>query len=74
MSNLSNNTLESALVPLNSFCLGDSVGCTNSGLAAASLGDTFTRTSPKQCKIDYDNDFIAEHSHAAVEIHAVNTN
>lgn len=42
----SHDTLESVLEPLDCLWLVDTVTCTNLTLAASSLGDTLTRSSP----------------------------
>jgi hypothetical protein len=43
---LSNDTLESVLEPFDNLILLDLVGSSDRGLAAATLGDTFTRAGP----------------------------
>ena len=44
------------------------------GLAAAALGDVLTGTSPIQISLPVSLEPVVSHSHAAVEVHAVDTN
>lgn len=46
MIDLSDNSLESALEPLDGLGLVDTVGSTDLGLASSALSDTLTRAGP----------------------------
>jgi hypothetical protein len=49
-NDLSDNSLESVLEPLNCLFTLDLVGSTDVSLASATLGNTLTRTGPRDCQ------------------------
>ena len=72
---LPDDALEPVLVPLDSLLLVDLVGCANAGLAASALGNALTWAGPGitlsvSCRKFQES---AQYLHAAVEVHAVNT-
>jgi hypothetical protein len=75
-NDLPHDTLESALVPLDCLLLGDAMTGTNLGLAATTLGDTLARSGPvfSLVQIPVPQLTSIEYSHAAVEVHSVDTN
>ena len=76
MVRLPDDTLEPVLEPLDGLLLVDAVGGADAGLAASALGDTLTRTGPNfnRQKPYIIHSSLHLYSHAAVEVHAVNTN
>lgn len=74
------DTLEPILEPLDSLLLVDTVAGANLALASSSLGDALTRSCPLSSSVISPKDNIASRStkggisHAAVEVHSVDTN
>lgn len=66
--------LEAVLEPFNGLITLDLVGGSNGGLASATLGNTLTRTGPIPCQYPSTKCLCSLYSHAAVEIHSVDTN
>lgn len=76
---LPDDTVEAVLEPLEGLGAGDLVVGAEGGLAAAALGDVLTRTGPIKVSlslppIHFISCSMEEHSHAAVEVHTVDTN
>lgn len=75
-THLSHDTLEPVLEPLGGLGLVDAVGGADAGLCASTLGDTLAGTGPvilcqqSPCKFPV---LSSVYSHAAVEVHAVDT-
>ena len=73
---LPHNTLEPVLEPLDGLLLVDAVGGADAGLAASALGNALAGSGPTVSTISTrfsSQDTIRAHSHAAVEVHAVDT-
>ena len=79
---LPDDTVEAVLEPLEGLSAGDLVVGAEGGLAAAALGDVLTGTGPIKVSLSLPPPLFHfflffwtdEHSHAAVEVHTVDTN
>jgi hypothetical protein len=73
---LPHDTLEPVLEPLDGLGLVDLVAVADLALRTSALGDTLTRAGPANNVSLYSQPLAAidRHSHAAVEVHAVDTN
>jgi hypothetical protein len=70
----SHNTLESGLEPLDSIILRHFVLLANLALASPSLRNTCTRSAPNTIYQLQPIERTISHSHAAVEVHPIDTN